>query len=460
MDQPAANRSTLKRLALRAAGAVVSGCGAASCLLLSAQAQTPATASCPASLVSPTPSSPQALSQQLQHLLGLAAACDLRADYHAQLGALWLLSGEHGNAANALEKSLLLNPEQPGTQLDYAHALALLGAKDSAQHIVNQVSARPDIDPDLRQWLLGNAAQRPEAAAQWSWAQLLQTTLGHETNLASTTHANAITLYLSNGPVIVPLADGTRPQSGAALKNLLAIQGQSPPGSPDVRLSLALQTRNAASVASDQLLAASATYARPLGAGLAQLRWDAQHYQSRNTNHFQDQGLSLSYQFVPMPAPCLWRVGVASTAQTYAASTNLDGRYTQARLEGSCKHPGRAETYWAMGAGQDQAASSQRPGGDKKRRDWTLRHDRPIGEATTQAWVKQTQLNDTEQFSPLLGDLVSRSTRTDWGVGAWWSLNAQLKLGFDVESTSQKSSNVLLNIKNLSIYGGLRWTGP
>jgi hypothetical protein len=59
-----------------------------------------------------------------------------------------------------------------------------------------------------------------------------------------------------------------------------------------------------------------------------------------------------------------------------------------------------------------------------------------------------------------LGDLVSRSTRTDWGVGAWWPLGAQWKLGFDVESTSQKSSNVLLNIKNLSIYGGLRWTSP
>jgi hypothetical protein len=450
----------LNRLALRGAAFGPAALGAAFCLLTTAQAQTPATASCPASLGSPSPSNAEDLRQRLQQLLGQAAVCDLRADYHALLGALWLQSGQHSNAADALEKSLLLNPEQPGTQLDYAHALALLGAKDSAQHIVNQVSARPDIDPDLRQWLLGNATQRPEAAAQWTWAQLLQTTLGHETNLASTTHANAITLYLSNGPVSVPLADGTRPQSGAALKNLLAIQGQSPAGSPDLRLSLALQTRNAASLASNQMLAASVTYSRALGPGLAQLRWDTQHYLSRNTNNFHDQGLSLYYQFVPLPAPCMWRIGVASTEQTYAASTNFDGRYTQARLEGSCKHPDRTETHLALGAGHDRAASSQRPGGDKTRRDWTLRHDRPIGKAATQAWLKQTQLSDAEQFSPLLGDLVSRSTRTDWGVGAWWPLGAQWKLGFDVESTSQKSSNVLLNIKNLSIYGGLRWTGP
>jgi hypothetical protein len=81
-----------------------------------------------------------------------------------------------------------------------------------------------------------------------------------------------------------------------------------------------------------------------------------------------------------------------------------------------------------------------------------------VGKTATQAWFRQTQVQDSEQFSPLLGDLVSRSTRNDWGVGVWWPMSGQWSAGLDVESTSQKSSNVLLNIKNLSLYAGLRWT--
>jgi hypothetical protein len=81
-----------------------------------------------------------------------------------------------------------------------------------------------------------------------------------------------------------------------------------------------------------------------------------------------------------------------------------------------------------------------------------------VGKAATQAWFRQTRVQDSEQFSPLLGDLVSRSIRNDWGAGVWWPLSGQWSAGVDVESTSQKSSNVLLNIKNLAIYAGLRWT--
>lgn len=426
-----------------------------------AQAQTPVppnqAADCPARFASPPPASPAVLRNQVKLAQSLAAACDTRADYHAHLGGLLLQDGQHQAAANALEKSLLLNPEQPGAQLDYAHALALLGEKASAQHIVSQVSARPDIDPGLREWLLGGVGQSgPEP--RWTWAQLLQTTVGHENNLTSATHANAITLYLSNGPVLVPLDDGAQPQSGAALKTLLAVQGQSPAGSPDLRLTLALQTRNATSVADNHLLALSGSYVRPLGAGQAHLRWDGHQYKSSNSFAYTSQGLSLQYHFVPLPMPCTWHIALGSAAQSYAGSPNLDGRFDQARLEGSCKHADQSETHWGVGAGQDRAQSSQRPGGDKKRSDWGIRHDRPMGKSATQLWLKQTRQQDRERFSPLLGDLVSRSTRTDWGGGVWWPLAQHWSAGMEVESTSQKSPNALLNIRNLTIYAGLRWT--
>lgn len=429
-------------------------------LCMQAQAQTPppAPSSCPASFPGQPPLAPEDQRAALQWAQSQSLACESRADYHAHLGALFLALRQTQQAANALEKSLLLNPEQPGTQLDYAHALALLGEKASAQEIVNQVTARPDIPPGLRQWLLGVPSERVETGPRWSWAQLLQTTAGHETNLSSASSANAITLYLSNGPVLVPLDDGAKPQSGTGLKNLLAIQGQSPAGGPDLRLSMALQTRNATGVADNHLASMSATYVKPLRAGQLHLRWDGHHFQRNHSFTYQDQGLSLQYHFVPFPTPCRWRTSLGSSAQKFSGNADLNGRLNQIRVEGSCRHSDQSETHWGLGTGKDLAQTSQRPGGDKTRQDWTIRHERPVGTAATQTWVRQTRMNDSERFSPLLGDLVSRSTRLDWGAGVWWPIAGQWSAGLDVESTSQKSSNALLNINNLAIYAGLRWT--
>ena len=415
-------------------------------------------ATCPAGFAPLPPTDAETQRAALRRAQTYSLVCENRADYHAHLGTLLLALNQAAQAANALEKSLLLNPEQPGTQLDFAHALALLGETASAQQIVNQVSARPDIHPSLRQWLLDTSGDRPAALSKWSWAQLLQTTAGHETNLSSATHANAITLFLSNGPVLVPLDDGSKPQSGAGLKNLLAVQGQSPAGGPDLRLTMALQTRHAAGVPENHMAALSATYVEPFKAGQLHVRWDGHHFHRNNSFTYQDQGLTLQYHFAPWTLPCKWRTSLGSADQTFSSSSNLNGRFTQVRFEGSCKHTDQSETHWGLGTGHDRAQTAQRPGGDKKRQDWTIRHERLVGKVTTQAWLRQTTLQDSERFSPLLGDLVSRSTRIDWGTGAWWTVAPQWSAGLDVESTSQKSSNALLNIKNLSIYAGLRWT--
>lgn len=399
----------------------------------------------------------QSLRQLLTAVRNLSLPCDTRADYHAHLGGLLLQDGQFEAAAESLEKSLLLSPEQPGTQLDYAHALALLGDKLSAQHIVKQVSARSDIDPGLRKWLQSTRSDDPLAQAQWSLLLLMQTTAGHESNLTSATNARDITLILPNGPVVVPLDPSSKAQKGFALKTLFGLQAQSPIGAPDLRLSLAFQTRRAEKTQDNHFAAASATYAMPLDAGQARLRWDIQQSQANGKPHFRNQSLGLQYHFAINPTPCQWHVAISSAEQSYASSPELDGRLSQVRLESSCKHTDQSATHWGIGSGHDRAKSEQRPGGNKSRQDWGVRHDRTIGRAATQVWLRQTAQQDSERFSPLLGDLVSANDRTDWGVGAWWPWLQQWQLGFEVESTSQKSSNTLFNIRNLSIYTGIRW---
>jgi len=443
-------------------------------------------ASVPTAAANPTAANSAAISaawaQQAQVLQSLAPACDKRADFHAQLGSLLLLLGRTEAAAQSLEKALLINPELPGALLDYAQALAELGQASGARQLASLVSERPDIDPALRQWLLSgptlyananggtnSVATVPAPGTGWHWAQLWQSTAGHESNLASATHTTSVTLYLSNGPVVVPLDDSAQPQSGAALKNLLALQGQAWVGGGLTRVGLNLQSRHpqarrdASGVGSSLLGEVSASHARALGPGSAQLHWEGSQYRLQNTLAYQGQSLRLQYetQRLPLgPAWCQWGISAGTLEQRYPNSSNLNGRTTQGQLQGTCQHPDRSLTQWSLGTGHDKALSPLRPGGDKTRTDWSLRHQRTLGSASTQAWVKQTHTRDHQAFSPLLGSLVSRTTRLDWGLGSWWALGERWQVGLDLESTSQKSSNSLLNIKNMSLYAGLRWTHP
>ena len=62
-----------------------------------------------------------------------ADPCDEQATCQAQRGAQLLAQGRVEEAAIALEKALLLDPNLPGAQLDYAQALAQIGLKGSAR---------------------------------------------------------------------------------------------------------------------------------------------------------------------------------------------------------------------------------------------------------------------------------------------------------------------------------------
>ena len=430
---------------------------------LQAQPVTPAPPLvCPASFADPPQAQSAELAAALLQTQRLDAACETRADFHAYKGALRLMAGQVAQAANDLEKALLLNPDLPGAQLDYAQALARLGDVHTARQLAEQVTTRADIDPQLRQWLQGSLSEAPpdRPAPGWAWAQLLQTTAGYDTNLASTTHASAMTLYLSNGPVLVPLDEANRPQGGAALKNVLALQGGRSLGLAELRLGLALQTRHAAVAAMPNhlLTQLSASYNRPAGPGHLQLRWDGHHYRQGDTFSYQDQSLFIKYEQAVPSSSCRWGGGLGTVAQHYAYSPNLDGQYRHVRLDGGCKHPDQSETQWTLGGGQDHADTALRPGGDKRRADWLLRHERPWGPGNAYGWLRQTRINDRDRYSPLTGDLVNRTTRTDWGLGYWQPWRGQWSAGVDLESTSQKSSNTLMNIKKTAIYAGLRWT--
>lgn len=454
-----------------------------------AQAQTPQ--ACP---------SPEAvLGASLQVLGPWAEVCDDSAIYHAHRGAQLLALGQTEAAAIALEKALLLNPELAGAQLDFAQALAQIGLKGSARAILRGVLQRPDIQPQLKAQLSGSDAlssststtvsSTPSSPKTWNLSTLAQTAYGRESNLNGATYSDALTLYLSNGPVTLSLSDNAKPQSGMAFKTTLATQAvYKAPGSQELSINAALGTRAGSSSADKSLGANSQTaegairYSLPMLAGEASGIWQfglsatdfKLSYQSVYQSAYQDRGLNLKYAWDSLGARCKWAPSLGSVGQQFPRSMSLNGIYRFARLEMLCSDSrqgqptsrlGHQETHIALGGGQDTAQTSARPGGNRSRLDLLVRHEQLLtlsvfstnlsGQLT--AWMRAASSRDRQIYSELLGDLKSHTIRQDVGLAFWWPIAPNWSTGLNLEATSQRSNNILFNLKNSTIYLGLRW---
>ena len=430
-----------------------------------------------------------------------ADPCDEQASCQAQKGSQLLAQGRVEEAAVALEKALLLDPNLPGAQLDYAQALALIGLKGSARAMLADVLKRPDIQPNLKLKLAAaqNAptqAPQPSLASEWQWSKLAQAALGHESNLNSATFTDSLTLMLSNGPVTIGLADSAKPISGPATKTLLAIQGNTRAGAGllalgELSVSASLSNKNALQTDTltgikperSQTAEAAAKYSLPMIAGAASGQWQfsagGTHFWLGGLSAYSDEALSLKFNwdrtFEPVPKglmgvegqSCKLAPSIGQTRQSFPLSSTLNGVYAFARMEMLCKAQNQ-ESQVVLGSGSDKALEANRPGGDKKRMDLLLRHERLIAlpwspfkkvqQGQLSTWLRYAKSQDAQIYSELLGDLKTTTQRADWGVGFWVPLDKWWSAGLNLEATSQRSNNTLFNLKNSGVYAGIRWS--
>ena len=430
-----------------------------------------------------------------------ADPCDEQASCQAQKGSQLLAQGRVEEAAIALEKALLLDPNLPGAQLDYAQALALIGLKGSARAMLADVLKRPDIQPNLKLKLAAaqNAptqAPQPSLASEWQWSTLAQAALGHESNLNSATFTDSLTLMLSNGPVTIGLADSAKPISGPATKTLLAIQGNTRAGVGllalgELSVSASLSNKNALQTDTltgikperSQTAEAVAKYSLPMIAGAASGQWQfsagGTHFWLGGLSAYSDEALSLKFNwdrtFEPVPKglmgvegqSCKLAPSIGQTRQSFPLSSTLNGVYAFARMEMLCKAQNQ-ESQVVLGSGSDKVLEANRPGGDKKRMDLLLRHERLIAlpwspfkqvqQGQLSTWLRYAKSADAQIYSELLGDLKTTTQRADWGVGFWVPLDKWWRVGLNLEATSQRSNNTLFNLKNSGVYAGIRWS--
>lgn len=420
--------------------------------------------------------------------------CEDVALFHAHRGARLIAAGLLEEAAVALEKALLLEPNLPGTQLDYAQALAQIGLKGSARAILADVLQRPDIQPALKEklekgqvsGLNSNGTSVAMSSTNlwhpdWQWAAMAQTAFGHETNLNSASSAESLTLMLSNGPVTLGLADSTKPVPGPAFKSVLAVQASSKSGlglinwgelSFNAALSQKRGTQSnelANSTGVDnQTLEGVMRYSMPMEmaqlSGQLQMALSGTQFWVTSARAYSDTGAHLKFNWDTFNLPCKVAPSIGQNKQQFPLSTTLNGAFTYTRLDLLCKKP-QEESLLSMVSGTDQADASNRPGGDKQKTELLFRHERLVsfpaqflGNGQFSAWTRVSHTKDKSIYSELLGDIKTSTKRLDGGLGYWASVNRSWSVGLNLEVTSQKSNNPLFNLKNSAVYAGLRWT--
>ena len=419
------------------------------------------------------PAAPLWQQASLEQLALWAEPCDENAFFHAHRGAALLAAGQTEAAAVALEKALLINPDLPGAQLDFAQALALIGLKGSARAILQEVLQRPDIQPALKAQLM--PGQNPAAASMpgldWKWNSSLQSSYGRESNLNSATYTDSLTLYLSNGPVTLALLDNEKPVASNALKSSASVQGSlKGMGGQEFSVNVALANKTGASSVggNNRTAEGAAKYSLPMLAGNASGAWQltagGTKFWIGDQTAYADQNIQLKYALVSLGTACNWAPAIGRIDQSFAQASSLNGVYTYGRLDWVCNSGKSQETFITLSGGHDRAHVDDRPGGNRTRRDLILRHERIVNRpwlpqlfGQLSVSVRYAHSQDKLAYSELLGDLKSRTHRTDLGIGFWAPIVKHWYTGINLEATSQRSNNTLFNLKNSTIYLGLRW---
>ena len=133
-------------------------------------------------------------------------------EYFALIGAARLNAGLLPEAVEALERALLLNPENGAAQIDFAEALYRQGQLFPAIELNKQVLQRPDVPANLRPAL---------ELRQEEWRGLTRDTsfrgdflLGYDSNLNGAPDPGQVTLTIAGENVLLALGEEFEAMSG------------------------------------------------------------------------------------------------------------------------------------------------------------------------------------------------------------------------------------------------------
>ena len=459
---------------------------------------------CPPVASAPTRSSPEQLSgafqaQLQQNLALLDSTADLCLDnprFHAQRGLVLQLMGQSAAAVESLERALLLDPDQPGTQLDYALALRDAGDAASAQALLQQISLRADLPPGLQPVLQSQLTALPSPPEN-GWDQHLKVSLalGNDSNLNNATSEGQLTLTFPGGEISLPLADASRAQRGTAAMTAVQYQAVRPVNDQMWVLQAELRKRNTQQTDTgyQQLDLAAQWLQAPAARNQWQVRAGYSNLRFGGVDLLHSARAAVVHQWqLAWPGSgsiCRPLAGLDTDIRRYPGTRQLDGTYRGLLFSVACDASEGGAAMPATGqpadflfgnpylslprfslqlrTGKDNATSSQRPGGNYVSTDLrAAAYGRVLVPGVPGLdWLAEysvQQQRDSTGYSPLLGNNALRqSTRQALRLelahqlapavlgGARWFVSAEL--------SGQVSNLNAFAAKGRSLYSGLRW---
>lgn len=348
--------------------------------------------------------------QELElQLRGILNECLESSEYFALLGAAQLNSGRVDEAAESLERALLLDPDNGAAQIDYAQTLYESGQIFSALDLNRQLLANEDLPPNLEPLLRSREANWTAQTRQLELQ--LDLLAGYDNNLNGAPTPDQITLTLSGESVILPLNPDFRAVSGPYINLRAGSRYRELAPEHQTNWTNQLQGRFSEDSDSDLLqLDSQYSFIKPgmqrswqLDAGVSNLFFggDALYTAVQGRARYQAR----------TQAHCRPYYGLAIQQQLFHSQSNLNALESKASAGLNCPigSAARAQSITAEVSGiMNKASNSGRPGGD--RGGWQARvewqYPSPVGLFLAQ--LNHTSISDRDGYSPLLAGGAER----------------------------------------------------
>lgn len=422
---------------------------------------------------------PATLVERRLHLRRMEAArlqCIGHAGFLAAFGALWLEEEEPEQARVWLERSLMLDPANPGALADHALALAALGEPTALKELALAWRSRTDVPPALRERIsvalepgatlrlpiprLGERLSAPRRASRGEASVLV----GYDNNLAISPRLTELTLTPPEGPIVLPVI--STPRRGGALRTDLSWQTAWAPSAHQVaRIGISMAARSAPGHSSTD-------WHQFQGSVNFTQQWDGWSLSGQGDAVWFGGALTEPYAL----ARARLQLAHAGENCSQAAQVELDGRrQTETRSADSlttllawrlqCRPFDRRDWQWGLTlrGGVDRPERDLRPGGVQRSLGAVLRLEhRPTALTAIDLSLGTLKLDDSEGYSPLLENNAVRTQRQSFVVAeVSHALDLDAMPGaeavFQITRFRQTSNLALFRHEGTNAYIGLRW---
>ena len=436
------------------------------CLLLSGQARAQGLISCATADAS------------MQRLLEAVPQCQRDALFLATLGQKLNGDGRYLEAAEHLERALMLDPGLKDAQLSYAIALTGSGDMLSATALLEQLLGDPDLPPALRPLIekqkaalaqvIGGAGPIPLVGAYpgvWQSRLTMAARIGYDSNLLGSPNLDSLALTLSGQTLVLALDESYLARGGSysRVDAQIDLQRNATDGSRwDAMASL--RSRYSAAVAeagSNQLdLLLERSHSAP-GALGSYLSATASALESKAGMHYTAAGLAAGAVWrASSVGGCHARVGAEWQTRNYLTNPVLSGRYSGVAAYWSCAQAPGLQWLVGLKLGRDAAQDPSRPGGDQSQASLRLTGFVPLS-----AWrpggllldFEQSQQTDASGYSPIIdsGSVRSLSRRTA-RLEYQQAIASATQWVLGAERVAQSSSLPLFQQDSWGAYSGVR----